>query len=300
MDNLDELKSSFLQLIGNVDDEKSLDCFLNWIRDIPTSQERKDEESRRVFHDIIKDLKKSLNLNATLPSESILYSGTVNDDCQPINTVHVDSFLFSDSEVEDLCEGGLIQRNYCIKCYGTDIGQLNFISHSCSPMQLNYIFRTALPDLSGMCVVDIGSRIGAVLYGAYHFSSARSIVGIEMNSDLCQIQNSIIEKYKMQDRVRIECGDVMNFSDILKSANVIIMNNVFEFFLTTEQQKTIWKFISSTVRQSGCLFVTNPGLKTSLKPLGLEGLLHDWVEEVEVNSKHIPDDSCDIKLYKVV
>lgn len=40
-----------------------------------------------------------------------------------------------------------------------------FISHSFSLMELKFIYRHVLPDLSGKVLVDVGSRLGTVLYG---------------------------------------------------------------------------------------------------------------------------------------
>ena len=49
-----------------------------------------------------------------------------------------------------------------------------FISHSSSLMQLKFIFQAALPmillnSLTNKLMMDIGSRLGAVLYGASMF-----------------------------------------------------------------------------------------------------------------------------------
>lgn len=40
-----------------------------------------------------------------------------------------------------------------------------FISHSFSISELQFLFLHVLPDLAGKLVVDVGSRLGAVLYG---------------------------------------------------------------------------------------------------------------------------------------
>ena len=38
---------------------------------------------------------------------------------------------------------------------------------------------------------------------AYHFSRIEKIVGVEINSDLCKLQQEIIQKYSMSDRVEV-------------------------------------------------------------------------------------------------
>lgn len=40
-----------------------------------------------------------------------------------------------------------------------------FISHSFSLMELKFLYQHVLPDLTGKVVVDVGSRLGAVLFG---------------------------------------------------------------------------------------------------------------------------------------
>lgn len=40
----------------------------------------------------------------------------------------------------------------------------DFISHSFSISELQFLFENVLPDLSGRMLVDVGSRLGAVLY----------------------------------------------------------------------------------------------------------------------------------------
>lgn len=32
------------------------------------------------------------------------------------NTVHVDGFLYSEEDVDDLCDEGKMSRNYCLDC----------------------------------------------------------------------------------------------------------------------------------------------------------------------------------------
>ena len=51
-----------------------------------------------------------------------------------------------------------------IRCYANKHFP-DFISHSVSREQLKFIFTDLLPDLSGKLVLDVGSRLGPVLYG---------------------------------------------------------------------------------------------------------------------------------------
>jgi len=99
----------------------------------------------------------------------------------------VDGFLFDDDDIEELCEQGVIHRNYCADCHSQNIKplsktslspfssfeftnpllfvHLDFISHSVSNMDLRFIFQECLGDkLKGKVFVDIGSRLGSTLY----------------------------------------------------------------------------------------------------------------------------------------
>ncbi len=40
-----------------------------------------------------------------------------------------------------------------------------FISHSVSMSKIKYLYQFLLPDLRGKVLLDIGSRLGAILYG---------------------------------------------------------------------------------------------------------------------------------------
>ena len=41
---------------------------------------------------------------------------TQNSDCYPSRTVHIDSFLYSDEDVNQLCDEGKLSRFYCMEC----------------------------------------------------------------------------------------------------------------------------------------------------------------------------------------
>lgn len=49
----------------------------------------------------------------------------------------------------------------------------DFISHSFSIPELQFLFEKVLPDLSGRTLVDVGSRLGAVLYAVSHFRAKK-------------------------------------------------------------------------------------------------------------------------------
>jgi precorrin-6B methylase 2 len=73
-----------------------------------------------------------------------------------------------------------------------------YISHSASKENLGRIFKELLPPLDGKILLDIGSRLGAVLYGAYVFSTAQKIIGIELNQDMVSLSSEMVNKYGMK------------------------------------------------------------------------------------------------------
>ncbi len=78
------------------------------------------------------------------------------------------------------------------------------MSHSCSRSTVEYIFTCLLPPLSpAKKVLDVGSRLGAVLYGAHVFTPAEQIRGVELNADFCRVAREAVERHGMADRIKL-------------------------------------------------------------------------------------------------
>ncbi|XP_077991809.1 uncharacterized protein LOC144446014 [Glandiceps talaboti] len=237
-----------------------------------------------MIQSISEILRDKLPVDACVKSENIQYSQTgPNADCDAKTTVHVDKFLYDDQAVDDLCEEGKLSQNYCKECGSHSTAPLTFISHSFSLLQLKFIFQHALPDLSKKTVVDVGSRLGAVLYGAYYYSAADNIIGIEMNKEFCELQQEMVDMYQLNSRVQIICADVCSQSSILQQADVIVLNNVFEFFSSTAVQSQSWKFLGGNLQKTGCILVTVPSLEESLQHLSTDVDLDDWVKPLQLD-----------------
>lgn len=140
-------------------------------------------------------IKKVVPFEAVMPTESIT-PPVVGDqaDCNKHNTCHVDEFLYDEDQVEVLIKKGKLKRYYCLDCnsrniqviitiyhlfilYGLllyiifSLQKLTFISHSMSRQTLQYIFKVLLPkDLEDKQLLDIGSRLGTVLYAVSFIS----------------------------------------------------------------------------------------------------------------------------------
>ncbi|XP_022708662.1 uncharacterized protein LOC111271892 isoform X1 [Varroa jacobsoni] len=238
--------------------------------------------------DIIADfIRKKLPLEAILPSERIVApTSGENADCNPRTTMHVDAFLYPDEEINKLCEDGILSMSYCSDCGSRNIRPLTIISHSASKSRTQFIFQKVLPPdlVNGGTVVDVGSRLGVLCYGAYLMSGASRIIGVELNSDLCTLQESVIQRFSMNDRIQIVNADIVSLPDVLAGANAVFINNSFEFFSDHSKQREIWAFIARSCKP-GCILVTVPSLEDAFKSLQISPTLVDltkWVRKMPI------------------
>jgi hypothetical protein len=199
--------------------------------ELPSSPEPAEEESAGKERDTkrrkkadktnpfqqMKDIQYWLRLKvpaeAVVPSEAIIYGheGTDFADYTATNTQSVDGFLYEEDDIDELCEAGKLARSYCTSCGSRNIKDLNFISHSFSIRELEFVFKDALRGvllqvlglgLDKCCVVDVGSRLGSVLYAACVFGNVSEAIGIEMNSDLCKVGEKIRQHTSAYVRIR--------------------------------------------------------------------------------------------------
>ncbi|KPI83888.1 hypothetical protein ABL78_7066 [Leptomonas seymouri] len=110
--------------------------------------------------------------NGQMPSTSVM----------PAPVYAVDSFLYSEDDIEELVKAKHITREYCTRCGCTSIGLCEFITHSFSQDQLLYLSCFLLPHVlrqvtsaaaraergketaPSLSIVDVGSRLGVVLW----------------------------------------------------------------------------------------------------------------------------------------
>ncbi|CEP20162.1 hypothetical protein [Parasitella parasitica] len=264
---------------------------------------------------MIQDLRTRVPISAEAPGEKTTIPDTPEfKEFTEKNTVHVDGFLFTEDDVDDLVEKGKMSRNYCLECGSKKVAPLNFISHSASVLQLQFLYQVALADqVKDKVIVDIGSRLGAVLYSGHLFTRARKLIGVEINEWFAKLQQDMIQKYKMEDRVQVICKDIQDMPELLSNeADIVIMNNVFQFFNELPTQQKIWKFMrTETKKKPGSLLVTLPSLQEQLKETGMSAskLMRGWVKEVKLDYdggwfQELNDDELEeikqVHLYRVV
>ncbi|XP_015248023.1 PREDICTED: uncharacterized protein LOC107096050 [Cyprinodon variegatus] len=181
--NFGDARLKLRELLGSVDPAE-LPKLLDWMRNSDELDELLVDNNRVILQSIAADLRARLPVHAMLPSET---AAQHKMQMRERPTVHVDGFLYSEEQVDALCEEGAMSREYCLSCGSlrtaplgvlkhleergrgftveTRHGNQDFISHSFSVSELQFLFQNVLPDLSGRTVVDVGSRLGAVLYG---------------------------------------------------------------------------------------------------------------------------------------
>ncbi|XP_029900020.1 uncharacterized protein LOC115354018 isoform X1 [Myripristis murdjan] len=300
--NLSEAKAELRRLLGAVS-PAALPGLLHWLRSSDELDELLSDNRKSVLRSIAEDLRSRLPAEAVLPSESAARLKT-QQRSQP--TVHVDAFLYDEEQVDVLCEDGSLSRSYCLSCGSHRTAPLDFISHSFSVAELCFLFQNVLPDLTGRLLLDVGSRLGAVLYAGFLYSSAAQLVGVEISEEFVSLQRQTVEKYGFSHRVQVVHADVCSQDVLLQNADVLVMNNVFEFFMEPSDQVKAWRFIVQHFRRRGSLLVTVPSLQESLSALQQEALQAGWVEELPLDYDVCLDRDADpdalrqIHLYRVM
>eukprot|EP00760_Papus_ankaliazontas_P001185 PhM_4_TR10413/c0_g1_i2/m.22336 len=214
-------------------------------------------------------------------------------------TVAVDAFLYDNDDVDVMCDHGKLPRHYCRKCGSAEhIELVNYVSHSFSPDQLRYVFGVALKKLlagrNGVRLVDVGSRLGIVLCCAAHYlgDSATSITGVEMNKDFVEFSQSLVrltfpsrDQKDLVNKITVECKDALSEDalETMHGADVLIMNNVFEWFSDEAGHKAAWEYVRTTVAtRAGQLLVCVPSLEESFKSCGLK-FPKKWVQHIDTD-----------------
>ncbi|XP_068456949.1 uncharacterized protein zgc:109986 isoform X2 [Clinocottus analis] len=299
--NSAEAKSEIKKLLTRVT-PRDVTGLVTWLRSSDELDEFLSNNEEAMLRSIAEELRASLPPAAMLSSESTAHA-KMQQCSRP--TVHVDGFLYDEDQLDVLCEEGTMSRSYCLSCGSHRTAPLDFISHSFSISELRFLFQNVLPDLSGRLLVDVGSRLGAVLYAGHVFSSASQLVGVEINEEFVKLQKNILQKYNLMDRIQVLHTDVLLQNVLLQNADVLIMNNVFEFFMEPGEQVRAWRFIMESFRKKGSLLVSVPALQESLTSLQ-EVLQPGWVEELPVDYDVYlgrdadPDALRQIHLYRVL
>lgn len=307
-DSVVTTKQRMLELFSELDEDE-IDTIEHWISSLAyrkdLEKKKSLQRSEKTLIAISNSIKKVVPVEAEMPSETIS-PPTVGDqaDCNRKNTCHVDAFLYDENEVDNLVKKGKLKRYYCTDCSSRNVQDLIYISHSMSRQQIQYIFKVLLPsDLEDKQILDVGSRLGAVLYGAYYFSNAGTIVGVEMNEECFQVQQRIIEQFSMDsNRIRVVHSDVMERSDLIINSDIIIIN-VLDFFVDNEKHKEMWKFFRKYIKK-GTYLICNRSMEDTLNNLDIFEESMNWLSICRLNQLENEiffdmDDCSELFLYTV-
>ncbi|CAI4233173.1 unnamed protein product [Auanema sp. JU1783] len=290
--DIKDAQNTFLEILNKLNG-KSVPAFLNWVTS-SFSMENEEQKPKYIrdanahIAAIAEHLRQKVPTKGYLQSEKIAYPKVGLDaECNDSNTIHVDCFLFDEEAVEDLVQEGKISRNYCLDCGSKNTKPLTFISHSLAPTQLEFIFTKLVPLIKkpqDFKVIDIGSRLGSVIFSAHYFSAGSSCVtGVELNEDLCKIQKEVVEEFNLTN-VNVICSDIRNQPEVIKDADLIIMNNVFNFFMELGDQLSCWQFLHDNVKP-GCLLIHHPSVYEAASHLTLPFDISEWLEEISITRK---------------
>ena len=256
-----------------------------------------DGERANQLKMIIATIKNSVPFDGLSPAEKMIFPGGESHLAgqNEYNTQFVDSFLYDDDDIDCLVEDGSLSRYYSTddRSFGSrKVAALTFLSHSFSMQDLKFIYSDAvLGDLSGKTVLDVGSRLGAVLYYGYLYSKAEKLVGVEMNEFFDQLQAKVVSDFGMGDRISLCCSDICEQAELLQKADVIVMHNVFDFFCDKEVVKQIWGFLMSAIHKTDCRLVCSPSLDTCLESAGMDSAaIEQWADEIPLVYPRNPDD----------
>lgn len=73
------------------------------------------------------------------------------------------------------------------------------------------------------------------------------------------------------------------FPQIVGSADVIVMHNVFEFFAPVDVQRDLWIWLRQSIKR-GAILLTSPRLDASIHHLNTGIVLDQWVEPLAAPS----------------
>lgn len=104
-----------------------------------------------------------------------------------------------------------------------------------------------------------------------------------MNKEFCDIQTEVINKFKMNKRIEVINKKIQDCGDVLKSADVVVLNNVFEPYLPKEKHAELWYFFKEHIKK-GAYIVCRPAIEHAVKDLNLNIDVTEWVKKVEVLS----------------
>ena len=209
--------------------------------------------------------------------------------CDAVNSFVLDDFLYN--EEEQLALG--IDNFFCPACNVTcpkrrckvckqHTSPRSQISCSYSMADLADL-STDLGDVSGLQLIDVGSRLGNVLYYFALTTYVRCAVGVEMDAFFVSLTESTIERFHRdwddccvgpdgepaEPRLQVIGGDIRLQKDLLVQSDVVVLNNPFEQLFRQADARELWCFIRANCCRTGQRLVTSPPLRETFTKLAM-------------------------------
>jgi len=71
---------------------------------------------------------------------------------------------------------------------------------------------------------------------------------------------------------------------LLAEASIVVMHNVFDFFMDKPTVCKMWRFIMGALRRPSCRLVCSPSLEVCFESAGLDcALLQGWVRQIPLS-----------------
>ena len=100
-----------------------------------------------------------------------------------------------------------------------------------------------------------------------------------MNTELCNTAMHTCLKFNMNSRIQVINAELSTKTEILRQTDVMILNNVFDWFAPIDIQVKLWQIVRQNVKP-GALIVTIPSLQEALRilPDNANIDLDSWVQ----------------------
>ena len=182
------------------------------------------------------------------------------------------------------------------------------ITHSVSQAHLSLLFSSFLPrhiaHLShpSFSVVDVGSRIGNVLFSALLLADVGRVVGVEKDSQMTALCSRLAQHYGLQDtghRLQVLQGSVETAgAEAVAAADLLFFFNPFELHCDREEQRRLLRWLRQAFRKregdqwKGQWLLSVPDMEAIYERAGSEVDVSAWLRRLA--------DCRDAALYAVI
>jgi len=203
-------------------------------------------------------------------------------------TKFVDSFLYTDEVLDEWVEEGSFSRSFCGKCGNDTCENYSFLSDSFSIDELGKLF-TMVPRKGNF--LDIGSRFGVCMLAASLYATYSKIQGVELDADMVNYSNKLKVPGQITQADIRKCAE-----DLVPQSDVILMNNVFEYFMSPEDELECWRKIFEHAKK-GQTFALVPSFSSVVDRLEQNPVLLEIQTRLKLTQS---DDDIDLFIYTVV